>query len=57
MSTNIKSNQVNDAIENELKLDISNSLANNPVKNPLHIVTVILIGSKKSRHTLKSGIT
>ena len=56
MSTNIKSNQVNEVIGNELKFDISNSLANNPVKNPLPIVTVRLIGSKKSRHTLKSGI-
>ena len=42
MSTNIKSNQVNYIIENELKFDIGNSLANNTIKYPLYIVTLSL---------------
>ena len=57
MSTNINYNQVNGVIENELKFDSSNSLANNPVKYPLPIVNLILRDGKKSRQNLKSGLT
>ena len=57
MSTNIKSNQLNNIIEDELKFDSSNSLDNNPVNNLLPIVTISLIDGKKYRQTLKSGIT
>ena len=57
VSTNIKSNKLNGAINNELKFDIRNSLANNLVKDTLTIVTIILRGSQKSRHTLNSGLT
>ena len=44
--TNITSNNVNDIIENELKFDIGNSLANNTIKYPLYIVTLSLRVSK-----------
>ena len=57
VNTNIKHNPVNDVIDNELKFDRSNSLANNPVKDTLHIVTIMLRGRKKSRQTLSSGLT
>ena len=46
VSTNIKSDNVNDIIENELKFDIGNILANNPKKDPLYIVTLSLRVSK-----------
>ena len=52
VSTNINYNHVNYIIDNELKFDSSNSLANNPVKDPPHIVTLSLIGGKKSRQAL-----
>ena len=39
-------NQVNDAGYNKLKFDRSSSLASNTVKDPLHIVTIRLIGGK-----------
>ena len=51
MSTNIKSNQVNDIIKNELEFDSINSLATNPVKGPLLIVTISLRDGKYSRKT------
>ena len=57
MSTNIKTNQVNDVIENELKFYSSNSLSNNPSQDPLSIVNISLRGSKKFRQTLISGLT
>ena len=51
MSTNKKFNLVNDVIENELKFDGRNSLANNIVKDPLHIVTISFRVSKSlGRH-------
>ena len=56
MITNINYNQVNNVIDNELKFYSGNILANNPVKVPLTIVTISLIGGKKSIHTLKSYI-
>ena len=52
VSTNIKTNQVNYAIENELKFDIINSLANNPVNDTLKMVAIILRVGKQSRQTL-----
>ena len=55
VSTNIKSNHVNDFIGNELKFDSINSPAKNPVKDTLPIVYIILGGSKKSIHTLNLG--
>ena len=55
--TNTNYNKLNDVIENELKFDSSNSLANNPIKYPLPIVTIRLRGGKKSRQTYKSGLT
>ena len=57
MSTNIKSNQVNDIIKNELKFDSINSLATNPVKGPLLIVTISLRDGKYSRKNLNSCLT
>ena len=47
VSTNqVYYNRVNDAGYNKLKFDCSSSLASNTVKDPLHIVTIILIGGK-----------
>ena len=57
VSTNIDHIQVNDVIYNELKFDSSNSLSNNPVKDTLPIVTIILIGGKHYRNNLNSVIT
>ena len=56
-SNNIKCNQVNDTIDNELKFDRINSLANYTVKDELHTVNIILRGGKNSRQTLNSGLT
>ena len=42
VSTNKNYNQVNDVVYNELKFYSSNSLSNNIVKDPLHIVTLRL---------------
>ena len=47
VSTNIKYNQVNYSIDNELKFDSSNSLANDSVNDTLHIVTISLRGRKR----------
>ena len=52
MSTNKKSNKVNEVIGNEMKFDGINSLANNPVKYPLPIATIRLRNGKKYRNTL-----
>ena len=57
MCTNVKTNQVNGIIDNELKFDSRNILDNNPVQNPLPILTINLRGGKKSRQTLNSGLT
>ena len=57
VSTNIKTNQVDDAVDNELKFDGINSLSNNYVQDPLPMVTISLRVSKKSRQTLNSGLT
>ena len=46
MSTTIKYNKVNDVIDNELKFDSINSLANNPVKDALPITNISHRGSK-----------
>ena len=56
VNININNNQVNDAVNNKLEFDSSNSLSNNPVKDPLPIVTVILRGGKKSRKILNSDL-
>ena len=53
MSTNIKTNKVNYAMDNALEFDSSNSLDNDTVKDPLPIVTIILRGSKNYIQTLK----
>ena len=58
MSTNAKkTHKLNDIINNKLKYDISNSIFNNPLEDPLPIVTIRTRGEKKSRHTLNSGLT
>ena len=57
MSTNIKTNQLNDAIDIELKFYSSNNLANNPVKDTPPIVTISLRGRNKYKETLNLGIT
>ena len=49
VSTNIKSNQVNEVIYNEVKFYSRNSLANNTVNYPLPIVTLSLRGGKNYR--------
>ena len=46
VSTNIKSNQVNYGIDNELKFDSSNSLANDSINDTVPIVTISLRGVK-----------
>ena len=46
--TNTNYNKLNDVIENEVKVDSTNSLANNPVKYTLHITNITLRGGKKS---------
>ena len=46
VSTNIKSNQVNGGIDNELKFDSSNSLSNDYVNDTLPIVNISLRGRK-----------
>ena len=46
LSTNIKSNQVNGGIDNELKFDSSNSLSNDYVNDTLPIVNISLRGRK-----------
>ena len=51
--TNINNNQVNDGIDDELKFDSSNNLVNNPVQDPLPILTISLRGNKNSRQTLE----
>ena len=56
VSTIINDHKVNDAINNELKFDISNSIDNTPINYTLPIVTVSLRGGKNSRQTLKSGL-
>ena len=43
MGTNIKTNQANDFIDNELKFDGHHSLANNPVHYPPPIVTILFL--------------
>ena len=53
MITIINTNKLNEEIDNKLKFDGSNILANNTVKDQLQVVTIRLRGSKKSRHTLK----
>ena len=50
VSTNIKSNQINDVINNELKFNSNNTLANNPVNDSSPIVTVILRGDENYKH-------
>ena len=57
MSTNINTNQVNDAINNELEFDMIHSLSNNNVQDPLTIVNIRIRFGKKSRQTLNSGLT
>ena len=50
-------NQVNDVVDNELKLDISSCLFNIPVIDPLPVVNIRLRGGKNTRHTLNSVLT
>ena len=57
MITIINTNKLNEEIDNKLKFDGSNSLANNPLKYQLQLVTIRLRGIKKSRQTLKWGIS
>ena len=58
VSSNVKYyNKLNDVVANELKFDINPSLADIPVKEPQPLVTIILIGGKKSRNTLLYGLT
>ena len=52
-----KTNQLNCAIDKELESYYSKSLANNPVKYPLPILTISLMVGEKFKHTLNSGIT
>ena len=49
MSTNAKTNQVNDVSDNKLKFESINILDNDPLKDPLPIVTISLIYGNKSR--------
>ena len=56
VSTIINYHKVNDAINNELTFDISNSIDNNPINYNLPIMTVSLRGGKNSGQTLKSGL-
>ena len=48
MSTNVNTNtdKVNDAVDNELKFDSSNSLANNNMQYPLPTVNIRFRGGK-----------
>ena len=48
MSTNVNTNtdKVNDAVDNELKFDCSNSLANNNMQSPLPTVNIRFRGGK-----------
>ena len=46
VSTNIKSNQVNGGIDNELKFNSSNSISNDSVNDTLPIVNISLRGRK-----------
>ena len=48
MSTNVNTNtdKVNDAVDNELKFDSSNSLANNNMQSPLPTVNIRFRGGK-----------
>ena len=57
MSNNIKTNQVDDVVDNELKFDSSNSLATNNVQNNLPMVNLRLRVGKKYIQTLNSGLT
>ena len=52
LSTDIKSNQVNDVIVNEPKCNFFNSVANTPLRCPLPIMNLILRDSKKYIQTL-----
>ena len=53
---NINTNKVNADIENWLRFDGSNSLANNNVNDSQPIVTIRIIGGKNYIQNLKSGI-
>ena len=58
VSNNVnKTNQVNDVVDNGLKFDSINSLANNPIKYTLLIVTIRLRGDKKYRQNISKGLT
>ena len=57
MSNNIKNNQVNSVIDNEMNFDSSNSIDNNPIKDTLTIVNIGLRGGKNYIQTLNSVIT
>ena len=57
MITNVKMNKVNDVIDNKLKFDGRNIIANYPARDPLPIVNISLGDSKKSKQTLNSGLT
>ena len=46
MSTNINHNQVDYVIDNELKIDSRDILANNPVKDTIPILNINLRGGK-----------
>ena len=51
MSPNVKYyNQVNDAVDKELKFDISPILGGSPLKESQQILTIKLIGVKISRN-------
>ena len=56
MSTYIKFNKINDAINTELKLDSTNSLENIHVNDTLSKVTSGIRGSKNSIDTLNAGL-
>ena len=56
VSTNIKTYQVKDVIDNELKFDSSNGLDNNPLMYPLPVVTISLRVGKSYIQNLNSGL-
>ena len=57
MITNVNTNEVKDVIDNELKFDSKNSLANDNVQDNPPIVNISLRSGKKSRKTFNQGLT
>ena len=57
MINNIKTNQINDFIDNGIKFYSSNILGSNPVNDNLPILIIFLRCGKNSRQTLNSVLT